>query len=74
MFITIHANAEIASNSLRQHQENIDVDMNDTIDTVKVKVTLVYTQLDPESFYLEFEGRRCLDTDTILALRKRATG
>ena len=53
MFITVHANGEVASHSHRQHQENIDVDMNDTIDTVKVKVTLVYTELDPDSFYLE---------------------
>lgn len=71
MIIIAHVDTSTADQSHRGHQEEVDVDINDNIDTVKVKVTLVYTDLDPDRFYLEYGGMRCLPTDTILTLKRR---
>jgi len=47
MIIFMHASAEKAAESHRQEVEGVDVDVNDTIETVKVKVSLVFSELDP---------------------------
>lgn len=71
MIIVVHVANDVADQSHRGHQEEVDVDINDNIETVKVKVSLVYTELDPDQFYLEYNGIRCQPADIILNLKKR---
>jgi hypothetical protein len=33
-------------------EEDVDVDISDNIENVKVKISMVYPELDPEQFYL----------------------
>jgi hypothetical protein len=71
MLIMVHADRHIAGESRRQIDEGVEVDINDSIDTVKTKVTLIYTELDPDKFYLELQGYRCLPSETVLQLKRR---
>lgn len=43
MKATVLCSNSIASDSHRTQQEEVDIDMNDTIADVKIKITLVYT-------------------------------
>lgn len=62
---------KLAIESHRKNTEEVDVDMNDTIDDVKIKITMVYTSLDPESFYLSLNNQKLPNTETILNIMKR---
>lgn len=42
--------------------------MTDTIADAKIKITLVYAELDPEKFVLEHNHRRLRESDTIMAI------
>jgi hypothetical protein len=66
MIIIVNVPSSVAENSHRSLQEQVDVDINDNIDTVKVKITLIFTELDPDRFVLECGGRRCSPNETIL--------
>lgn len=52
MLIIVNAPNNIAGESRRNISEDVEVEINDTIETVKIKVTLLYTNLDPNKFYL----------------------
>ena len=71
MIIVVHVSPAIADDSHRATQEEVDVEINDTIDTVKVKITLLYTELNPDEFYLQCSGRKCEEKETVLDLKKR---
>lgn len=71
MLILVQIDAESASQSHRSPMENVEVDINDDIETVKVKISLVYTAIDPSKINLEIMGYRCQPTDTVLNLKKR---
>lgn len=71
MLIIVNAPNDVANESHRSRTENVDVDINDTIETVKVKVSLVFTNLDPEKFELDLQGYRCRSHETILMLKKQ---
>lgn len=66
MFIIVHCEEEVANSSHRQREERIEVDITDNIETVKIKVTLVYTELDPSKFRLELQGIKCQPNEIIL--------
>jgi hypothetical protein len=52
MLIFVHVDNETASESHRNPEESVEVEINDTIETVKIKISLIYTTLDPEKFTL----------------------
>ena len=60
MIIVAHVSEAVANESHRARQENVDVDINDNIETVKVKISLIYTELDPDKFHLLCKGKRLL--------------
>jgi hypothetical protein len=47
MKATILCPSPIAAESHRNQSEDIDIEMGDTIADVKVKTTMIFTQLDP---------------------------
>jgi hypothetical protein len=47
MKVFVYTTERVAAESHREMKEEIEVDINDTIDNVKLKVTLIYTELDP---------------------------
>lgn len=53
---------KIAMESHRKGEEEIDVEMNDTIEDVKIKITMVYTNLDPATFYLSLNNQKLPNT------------
>lgn len=71
MLILVQVDAESANQSHRSPMENVEVDINDNIETVKVKISMVYTAIDPSKITLEIMGYRCQPTDIILNLKKR---
>lgn len=71
MIIQVHVDAAIAGESHKNTEEPVDVDINDTIESAKIKITIIFTELDPSKFYLELQGYRCLPNETILELKKR---
>jgi len=43
MIIIAVVSSNFGADSHRDREEQVDVDINDTIETVKVKITLIYT-------------------------------
>ena len=43
MIIIASVPSNVAAESHRDREEQVDVDINDTMETVKVKITLIYT-------------------------------
>ena len=58
MKILVFVPQNIASESHREKEEEVDVDIQDTVAEIKIKVTMVYEQLDPEEFSLYLQQRR----------------
>jgi hypothetical protein len=48
MRATVLCNSNIATESRRSQEEEIEIDMRDTVEDIKIKITTVYTQLDPQ--------------------------
>lgn len=71
MLILVQVDAETANQSQRSPMENVEVDINDNIETVKVKISIIYTAIDPSKITLEIMGYRCQNADTVLNLKKR---
>ena len=61
MIILVTGNNNIAAGSNRNIQEPVEVDITDNIETVKIKITLVYTELDPSKFTLSCMSIKCQD-------------
>lgn len=71
MIIIAIVPSNVAAESHRDREEQVDVDINDTMETVKVKITLIYTELDPDKIRLECGGIRCREGETVLDVKKR---
>ena len=52
MFIIACVEPNVAQESHRTNQEQVDVDPSDTIETVKVKISLVFTSIDADAVIL----------------------
>ena len=52
-------------------EEEVDVEMNDTVADVKIKATMIYTQLETENFCLMHKTRRLQENETILNILKQ---
>ena len=46
MKIVVHATNHVSGESHRAFQEEVEVEINDKVEAVKVKVSLVYTSLN----------------------------
>lgn len=57
MRVTVLCDSYIAAGSHRNQEEYIEVDMRDTVEDVRIKITTVYDQLDPEEFILKLNNR-----------------
>ena len=71
MLIIVHVPASVSIESHRDQQEAVDVDINDTIETVKVKISLIFTSADPDHMILESGGYMCHLDETVLSLKRR---
>ena len=74
MKVIVQCPAGPAAESRREQEEEVDVDMEDTIGDVKIKVTLVYTDLDPDHFVLVLQSRALADNEKIINLVRQKAG
>lgn len=62
----------VALQSNRLSDQYIELSMTDTVGDIKIKITLVYTNLDPNSFYIMLNWDKLLDEKiTVLQLTQK---
>lgn len=52
MKIIVICPEDAAASSHREREEEVDVEMKDTVEEVKIKITMIYSGLDPQQFHL----------------------
>lgn len=69
MRVYIRCPEKVAADSRREVSEYIEADPADTGEDIKIKITMLYTSLDPERFIIYLNGRRLIsDKESIRAL------
>lgn len=74
MKVKVHVPAHIANQSHRQPDEEVEVQVTDTVENLKIKITLVYTSLDPERFGLTLNSRMLNNQEKMLDLLNQNQG
>lgn len=74
MKITVICPQYFADQSQRKTEEEVEVDISDTIENVKLKTTLIYTMLDTEKFYFTMGERKLRDEEKVTDLLKVSSG
>ena len=72
MKVKIFCTQSLANENHRLNEEEVEVNMTDTVADLKVKITMIYTNLDPNSFQLNLNRRiHIQDEEKMMDLLKK---
>ena len=75
MKVKIFCTQSLANANHRLNEEDVEVKMEDTVADLKVKITMIYTNLSPDSFQLYLNRRTAIsDDEKMIDLMKKGEG